>query len=231
VKSSTWFLGIAISNSENQSGGKSYINPLAPQKIDEEFALRKLIPHRTWCRFTGWDYPNDESTALSALFPHDGALLLGLFGGAPGFFSYLSFLGATRPHEVFGSAQPSKSRRQRGPILADFRCRTKFAGPSTGLDIAGQFFELLGIRPVVWLQRSRNLEAPIDFERNQHFHFAADLLAFAGAGHWASPRCRIALITPFSRDQDLSCWLLLIPTFGTNRVVRQLWRHRQYFCF
>jgi signal transduction histidine kinase len=82
------------------------------------------------------------------------------------------------------------------------------------MDIAGQFFELLDPAGHV-LQRSRNLEAPIDLKGIQ-ISLSEPTFGIAALGTGES--VRIALI-PFRQGANTLVLAIAIPTFGTNRVV------------
>src|SRR5579864_4576198 len=113
--------------------------------------------------------------------------------------SYLAFWGLLA-HEV--SAQLNRQLQETArPILADL-----LAEPSSQdinrMDIAGQFFELLEPSGRV-LQRSRNLEAPIDLK--------------GLSTSIAQPAFGIALL-PLQQESKPLVLAVAIPTFGTNRV-------------
>jgi two-component system OmpR family sensor kinase len=124
--------------------------------------------------------------------------------------SYLAFWGLLA-HEV--SAQLNRQLQETArPILADL-----VAEPSSQdinrMDIAGQFFELLDPSGHV-LQRSRNLEAPIDLKEIST-SIPQPIFGFATLGTGES--VRFALI-PFQQGTKPLVLAVAIPTFGTNRV-------------
>ena len=124
--------------------------------------------------------------------------------------SYLAFWGLLA-HEV--SAQLNRQLQETArPILADL-----VAEPSSQdinrMDIAGQFFELLDPSGHV-LQRSRNLEAPIDLKEIST-SIPQPTFGFATLGTGES--VRFALI-PFQQGTKPLVLAVAIPTFGTNRV-------------
>ena len=126
-------------------------------------------------------------------------------------FSYLSFW-ALLAHEV--SAQLNRQIQETArPILADFAAEPN-SQDINRLDIAGQFFELLDPSGRV-LQRSRNLEAPIDL-KGISTSISQPTFGFAALGTGES--VRIALI-PFQQGPRSLVLAIAIPTFGTNRVV------------
>jgi signal transduction histidine kinase len=124
--------------------------------------------------------------------------------------SYLAFWGLLA-HEV--SAQLNRQLQETArPILADL-----LAEPSSQdinrMDIAGQFFELLAPSGQV-LQRSRNLEAPIDL-KGLSTSIAQPTFGFAVLG--TGEPVRIALL-PLQQGSKPLVLVVAIPTFGTNRV-------------
>jgi two-component system, OmpR family, sensor kinase len=124
--------------------------------------------------------------------------------------SYLAFWGLLA-HEV--SAQLNRQLQETArPILADL-----VAEPSSQdinrMDIGGQFFELLDPSGHV-LQRSRNLEAPIDLKEIST-SIPQPTFGFATLGTGES--VRFALI-PFQQGTKPLVLAVAIPTFGTNRV-------------
>ena len=126
-------------------------------------------------------------------------------------FSYLAFW-ALLAHEV--SAQLNRQMQETArPILADFAAEPN-SQDINRLDIAGQFFELLDPSGRV-LQRSRNLEAPIDL-KGISTSISQPTFGFAALGTGES--VRIALI-PFQQGPKSLVLAVAIPTFGTNRVV------------
>lgn len=125
--------------------------------------------------------------------------------------SYLAFW-ALLAHEV--SAQLNRQIQETArPILADFAAEPN-SQDINRLDIAGQFFELLDPSGRV-LQRSRNLEAPIDL-KGISTSISQPTFGFAALGTGES--VRIALI-PFQQGARSLVLAIAIPTFGTNRVV------------
>ena len=125
--------------------------------------------------------------------------------------SYLAFW-ALLAHEV--SAQLNRQIQETArPILADFAAEPN-SQDINRLDIAGQFFELLDPSGRV-LQRSRNLEAPIDL-KGISTSISQPTFGFAALGTGES--VRIALI-PFQQGERTLVLAVAIPTFGTNRVV------------
>jgi two-component system, OmpR family, sensor kinase len=125
--------------------------------------------------------------------------------------SYLAFW-ALLAHEV--SAQLNRQLQETArPILADL-----IAEPSSQdinrMDIAGQFFELLEPSGRV-LQRSRNLEAPINL---QGIDTSVAQATFGFAALSTGESVRIALI-PFKQEARPLVLAIAIPTFGTDRVL------------
>jgi len=125
--------------------------------------------------------------------------------------SYLAFW-SLLAHEV--SAQLNRQLQETArPILADL-----IAEPSSQdinrMDIAGQFFELLDPSGHV-LQRSRNLEAPIDLKG---ISISTSQPTFGIATLGTGESVRIALI-PFQQESKPLVLAVAIPTFGTNRVL------------
>jgi len=125
--------------------------------------------------------------------------------------SYLAFWGLLA-HEVSNQLNRQLQETSR-PILADL-----IAEPASQdinrLDIAGQFFELLDPAGHV-LQRSRNLEAPMDL-KGINTSIAEPTFGFAALGTGES--VRIALV-PFRQGAKPLVLAIAIPTFGTNRVL------------
>ena len=125
--------------------------------------------------------------------------------------SYLAFWGLLA-HEVSNQLNRQLQETSR-PILADL-----IAEPASQdinrLDIAGQFFELLDPAGHV-LQRSRNLEAPMDL-KGISTSVSEPTFSFAALGTGES--VRIALI-PFRQGAKPLVLAIAIPTFGTNRVL------------
>src|SRR3984893_5230990 len=125
--------------------------------------------------------------------------------------SYLAFWGLLA-HEVSTQLNRQLQETTR-PIVADL-----IAEPSSQdinrMDIAGQFFELLDPAGHV-LQRSRNLEAPIDL-KGLSISISQPTFGIATLGTGES--VRIALI-PFQQGTKPLVLAVAIPTFGTNRVV------------
>ena len=124
--------------------------------------------------------------------------------------SYLAFWGLLA-HEV--SAQLNRQLQETArPILADL-----IAEPSSQdinrMDIAGQFFELLDPSGHV-LQRSQNLEAPIDLTG---ISASPGQPTFGFATLGTGEAVRLALI-PFQQGTKPLVLVVAIPTFGTNRV-------------
>ena len=125
--------------------------------------------------------------------------------------SYLAFW-SLLAHEV--SAQLNRQLQETArPILADL-----IAEPSSQdinrMDIAGQFFELLDPSGHV-LQRSRNLETPIDLKG---ISTSTSQPTFGIATLGTGESVRIALI-PFQQGTKPLVLAVAIPTFGTNRVL------------
>jgi two-component system OmpR family sensor kinase len=125
--------------------------------------------------------------------------------------SYLAFWGLLA-HEV--SAQLNRQLQETArPILADL-----IAEPNSQdinrMDIAGQFFELLDPFAHV-LQRSRNLEAPINL---RGINTSVSQVTFAFAVLGTGEPVRIALL-PFLQGTKPLVLVVAIPTFGTNRVL------------
>ena len=125
--------------------------------------------------------------------------------------SYLSFWGLLA-HEVSTQLNRQLQETTR-PIVADL-----IAEPSSQdinrMDIPGQFFELLDPAGHV-LQRSRNLEAPLDL-KGSSTSISQPTFGFAALATGES--VRIALI-PFQQGTKPLVLAVAIPTFGTNRVV------------
>src|SRR6202040_2842946 len=125
--------------------------------------------------------------------------------------SYLAFWGLLA-HEVSTQLDRQLQETTR-PIVADL-----IAEPSSQdinrMDIAGQFFELLDPAGHV-LQRSRNLEAPINL-KGISISISQPTFGIAALGTGES--VRIALI-PFQQGTKPLVLAIAIPTFGTNRVV------------
>jgi two-component system OmpR family sensor kinase len=124
--------------------------------------------------------------------------------------SYLAFW-ALLAHEV--SAQLNRQLQETArPILADL-----IAEPDSQdinrMDIAGQFFELLNTSGQV-LQRSRNLEAPIDLKGSGP---SVSQATFGFASLSTGEPVRIALM-PLQQGAKSLVLVVAIPTFGTNRV-------------
>jgi signal transduction histidine kinase len=125
--------------------------------------------------------------------------------------SYLAFWGLLA-HEV--SAQLNRQIQETArPILADFAAEPN-SQDINRLDIAGQFFELLDPSGHV-LQRSRNLEGPIDLKG---IGIPLSQTTFGVATLAAGESVRIALI-PFQQGTKPLVLAIAIPTFGTNRVL------------
>jgi signal transduction histidine kinase len=130
--------------------------------------------------------------------------------------SYLAFW-ALLAHEV--SAQLNRQLQETArPILADL-----IAEPNSQdinrMDIPGQFFELLNTSGQV-LQRSRNLNVPIDL-KGIRFPGLQATFGFATLG--TGEAVRIALI-PLRQGTTPLVLAVAIPTFGTNRVFDSLGR-------
>jgi two-component system OmpR family sensor kinase len=124
--------------------------------------------------------------------------------------SYLAFWGLLA-HEV--SAQLNRQLQETArPILADLVAEPN-SQDINRLDITGQFFELLDPYGRV-LQRSQNLETPIDLKKIST-SVAQPTFGFATLGTGES--VRIALI-PFQRGTKPLVLAVAIPTFGSNRV-------------
>jgi two-component system, OmpR family, sensor kinase len=126
--------------------------------------------------------------------------------------SYLAFW-ALLAHEV--SAQLNRQLQETArPILADFAAEPN-SQDINRMDIAGQFFEVLDPSGHV-LQRSRNLEAPMDLKG---ISTSISQAAFGFATLRSGEPVRIALI-PFQQQGTKPLVLAVaIPTFGTNRVL------------
>ncbi len=125
--------------------------------------------------------------------------------------SYLAFW-SLLAHEV--SAQLNRQLQETArPILADL-----IAEPSSQdinrMDIAGQFFELLDPSGHV-LQRSRNLEAPMDLKG---ISISTSQPTFGIVTLGTGESIRVALI-PFQQGTNPLVLAVAIPTFGTNRVL------------
>src|SRR5258708_2680089 len=125
--------------------------------------------------------------------------------------SYLAFWGLLA-HEV--SAQLNRQLQETArPILADFAAEPD-AQDINRMDIAGQFFEVLDPSGHV-LQRSRNLEAPIDLKG---ISTSVSQATFGFATLRSGEPVRIAII-PFQQGTKPLVLAVAIPTFGTNRVL------------
>jgi two-component system, OmpR family, sensor kinase len=125
--------------------------------------------------------------------------------------SYLAFWGLLA-HEV--PAQLNRQLQETArPILADFAAEPN-SQDINRMDIAGQFFEVLDPSGHV-LQRSRNLEAPMDLKG-----LSTSMLqnTFGLAALSTGEPVRIALI-PFQQGTKSLVLAVAIPTFGTNRVL------------
>jgi two-component system OmpR family sensor kinase len=125
--------------------------------------------------------------------------------------SYLAFWGLLA-HEV--SAQLNRQLQETAqPILADLVAEPN-SQDINRMDIAGQFFELLDPSGEV-LQRSRNLEAPINL---QGINTSVSQATFGFAALGTGEPVRIALL-PFQQGGKPLVLAVAIPTFGTNRVL------------
>jgi two-component system OmpR family sensor kinase len=125
--------------------------------------------------------------------------------------SYLAFWGLLA-HEV--SAQLNRQLQETArPILADFAAEPN-SQDINRMDIAGQFFELLDSSGHV-LQRSRNLQGPIDLKS---ISLPLSETTFGAATLATGESVRIALI-PFQQGTKQLVLAMAIPTFGTNRVL------------
>jgi two-component system OmpR family sensor kinase len=125
--------------------------------------------------------------------------------------SYLAFW-ALLAHEV--STQLNRQLQETArPILADLVAEPN-SQDINRMDIAGQFFELLDSSGHV-LQRSRNLEAPMNLQGINISVFQATF-GFAALGTGES--VRLALL-PFQQANKSLVLVIAIPTFGTNRVI------------
>ena len=125
--------------------------------------------------------------------------------------SYLAFWGLLA-HEV--STQLNRQLQETArPILADLVAEPD-SQDINRLDIAGQFFELLDTTGQV-LQRSRNLEAPMDL-KGTNTSISEPTFGFAALSTGES--VRVALI-PFRQGAKPLLLAIAIPTFGTNRVL------------
>ena len=125
--------------------------------------------------------------------------------------SYLAFWGLLA-HEV--SAQLNRQIQETArPILADFAAEPN-SQDINRMDIAGQFFELLDPSGRV-LQRSRNLEGPIDL---REIGIPVSQTTFGIATLATGESVRIALI-PFQQATKPLVLAIAIPMFGTTRVL------------
>jgi signal transduction histidine kinase len=126
--------------------------------------------------------------------------------------SYLAFWGLLA-HEV--SAQLNRQLQETArPILADFAAEPN-SQDINRMDIAGQFFEVLDPSGQL-LQRSRNLEAPMDLKG---ISTSISQATFGFATLRSGEPLRIALI-PFQQQGTKPLVLAVaIPTFGTDRVL------------
>src|SRR5712672_319312 len=125
--------------------------------------------------------------------------------------SYLGFW-ALLAHEVSPQLNRQLQETTR-PIIADLVAEPR-SQDINRMDIAGQFFELLD-RDGNIVQRSRNLEAPIDL-KGLSTSISQPTFGFAALGTGES--VRLALI-PFQQGTKSLVLAVAIPTFGTNRVV------------
>jgi signal transduction histidine kinase len=98
-------------------------------------------------------------------------------------------------------------------VFADFAAEPN-SQDINRMDIAGQFFEVLDPSGHV-LQRSRNLEAPIDMKG---ISTSISQATFGFAMLATGEPVRIALI-PFQQGTKFLVLAVAIPTFGTNRVL------------
>src|SRR6202047_3535694 len=125
--------------------------------------------------------------------------------------SYVAFWGLLA-HEV--SAQLNRQLQETArPILADFAAEPN-SQDINRMDIAGQFFELLDSSVNV-LQRSRNIEGPIDLKG---IAIPVSQTTFGLTALATGESVRIALI-PFQQGGRPLVLAIAIPTFGTNRVL------------
>jgi two-component system OmpR family sensor kinase len=125
--------------------------------------------------------------------------------------SYLAFWGLLA-HEV--SAQLNRQLQETArPILADFTAEPN-SQDINRMDIAGEFFELLDSSGHV-LQRSQNLQAPIDLKG---IGVPLSQTMFGVAALSNGEPVRIALI-PFQQGSKSVVLAIAIPSFGTNRVL------------
>ena len=125
--------------------------------------------------------------------------------------SYLAFWGLLA-HEV--SAQLNRQIQETArPILADFAAEPD-SQDINRMDIAGQFFELLDPSGHV-LQRSRNLEGPIDL---REIGVPLSQTTFGITTLATGESVRIALI-PFQQGTKPLVLAIAIPMFGTTRVL------------
>ena len=99
------------------------------------------------------------------------------------------------------------------PIIADLVAEPR-SQDINRMDIAGQFFELLD-RDGHVVQRSRNLEAPIDLKG---LSTSIPQPSFGFGALATGESVRIALI-PFQQGAKPLVLAVAIPTFGTYRVV------------
>jgi two-component system, OmpR family, sensor kinase len=125
--------------------------------------------------------------------------------------SYSAFWGLLA-HEVAAQINHQLQETAR-PILADFA-----AEPSSQdinrMDIAGEFFELLDSGGHV-LQRSQNLQAPIDLKG---LGVSPSQTTFGRATLSTGESVHIALM-PFQQGNKALLLAIAIPTLGTNRVL------------
>src|SRR5260221_3720309 len=125
--------------------------------------------------------------------------------------SYLAFWGLLA-HEV--SAQLNRQLQETArPILADFAAEPD-AQDINRMDIAGQFFEVLDPSGHV-LQRSRNLEAPIDLKG---ISTSVSQATFGFATLRSGEPVRIGII-PFQQGSKPLVLGVRMPTFSTNGVL------------
>jgi two-component system OmpR family sensor kinase len=125
--------------------------------------------------------------------------------------SYLAFW-ALLAHEV--STQLNRQLQETArPIVADLVAEPR-SQDINRMDIAGQFFELLD-PPGQVLQRSRNLEGPINL---QGINTSVSEATFGFAALSTGESVRIGLI-PFKQASRPLVLVIAIPTFGTNRVI------------
>ena len=141
------------------------------------------------------------------------ARMMLLFTSVVGFLLALSYLAffALLSHEI--PKQLNRQLLETGrPLVSDIVTEPN-AQDINRLDIPGEFFELLDASGAV-LQRSQNLDAPIDLTQVK---IKANHPTFGVATIAATQPVRVALI-PFQQLNQTRILVVAIPTLGTNAV-------------